>query len=332
MAHRAFCVATAIALLAARSSAAWATVEDVGTPGPAGLEDASGSSEITNKAGARFDQFAFKDLSGDSTSLSVHGKFVPIVGAGLEPSREVQVYPERPVTPFDYSLSEYYYSAAPDAIPSTVNNSDAVETIIQSEFMLNGARDGIMTDPAGATGYWPTIYGSSPFTWSAVTVSPRRLKASCSSDGSTGAVLNCVLVEEALGLPTERGTGTQADYHSGQQNFGSEGAASPELGATTLSQRTAGAAFSMPPIYFSVASEVTLPVFTAVPVLNFTNPSVTSNDPFVSPPPTDGLGDVTKGGAMPSVPELPAPALLAIGLVGIALARRVNLRPSARFG
>ena len=105
MAHVAFCVATAIALVTARSPAAWATVEDVGTPGPAILEDASGSSGITNKAGARFDQFAFKDLSGDSTSLSVHGRFVPIVGAGLEPSQEVQVYPERPVTPFDYGLS-----------------------------------------------------------------------------------------------------------------------------------------------------------------------------------------------------------------------------------
>src|SRR6516165_5653476 len=113
VAHRAFRVATAIALLAASSAAAWATVEDVGAPGPAILDDASGSSDIANQADAlRFEgaRFAFRDPSAGSTFLSVQGKFVPIVRAGLEPSQESQVDPGQPARAFDYSQSEGYFS------------------------------------------------------------------------------------------------------------------------------------------------------------------------------------------------------------------------------
>jgi hypothetical protein len=329
VAHRAFCVATAIALLTASSTAAWATGEDVGTPGPAILEDASGSSDAL-----RFDQFAFKDLSVGSTLLGVQGSFVPIVGAGLEPSQEVQVDPGTSGTAFDYSLSVYYYSGAPDAIPPTVNNSDAVETIIQSEFMLNGAGD-MMTGSVGATGYWPTLYGSSPLALSAVTESLTRPRASCSSDGSTSAVTLCVILEDRIdGLPTDGGSGAQAAYQSGQQSFGSVGAASPGFGAPTWPRKIVNATLSTAPIYFSLASEVTLPVFTAVspPVLDLVIPYVNSNSGPAAYPPS--VGPVIVGGTSntPSVPELPVPALFVIGLVGIALARRVSLRPSARFG
>jgi hypothetical protein len=336
VAHRAFCVAAAIALLTVRGSAAWAVVEDVGAPGPAILDDASGSSGITNKADAlRFDdaRFAFRDPSAGSTFLSVGGRFVPIVGAGLEPSQEGQDDPGRPSTAFDYGMKENFYSGALDAIPESVNDSRAVDTIIQSDFMLNGAGDSLITDPVGATGYWPTIYGSSPFAWSAGTVSPRRLRASCSNDGSSSAVMSCVLLEDriALGLPTDEGKGAQAAYQSGQANFG-EGAASPGLGAPTWQRNIASATLSTAPIYFSVASEATLPVFTAVspPVLDIVFPNVNPNPgPIGYPAGSGGFGGGTKN--TPSVPELPAPALFVIGLGGIALARRVRLRPSARF-
>jgi hypothetical protein len=325
--HRAFCVATAIALLTARSSAAWAEVEDVGTPGPAILNDASGSSGPSNLADAlRFDdaRFAFKDPSIGSTFLSVGGRFVPIVGAGLEPSQEGQGDPGRPATAFDYNLSEDYYLGAPDAIPAAVKDFGAVDAIIQNDFMLNGAGDSMITDPVGATGYGATIYGSSPLAWSAGTVSPSRLQASCSSDGSSSEVIRCVVLEDriALGLPTDGGTGAQAAYQSGQQNFGSEGAASPGFGAPPRPQRIVDAA---------VANEATLPAvnYDSTPVFDFGSPSGTSNgDPIVG----QIIGNVTQSVPTPSVPELPAPALFVIGLGGIALARRVRLRSSARFG
>ncbi len=331
--HRALCVATAIALLTASSSVAWATVEDVGTSGPANLDDASGSFGITNKTDALW----FRDPSVGSTLLGAQGNFVPIVGAALEPSQEVQVDPGTPATAFDYSLSEYNYSGAPDAIPPTVINSDAVETIIQNEFMLNGAGD-MMTDSVGATGYWPTLYGSSPLALSAVTASPTRPRASCSNDGTTSAVTLCVINEERidLGLPADGDTGEPQDaYQSGQQNFGSEGAASPGRGAATWPPKIVNATLSTAPIYFSVASDVTLPVFTTVSssVFDFVIPNVNSNSGAIvdAPPVGQVFGDGPQS-TTPSVPELPAPALFVIGLGGIALARRLRLRPSARFG
>jgi hypothetical protein len=341
VAHRAFCVATAIALLTASNAAAWAKVEDVGAPGPAILDDASGSSDIANQADAlRFEgaRFAFRDPSVGSTFLSVGGRFVPIVGAGLEPSQESQVDPGQPVTAFDYSLSEGYFSGTLGEIPAVVKDSGAVDidAIIQNDFMVNGTGDSMITNPAGATGYWPTPYGSSPLAWSAGTLGPRRPNASCSSDGSSSAVMSCVLLEDriAFGLPPDGGTGTQAAYQSGQQNFGSEAAASPGLGAPTFPRKILDATLSTAPIYFSVANEPTSPVFTAVSPPGFDSviPSVDSNSGPIQYPGPFGpiIGDGLKSTTL-TVPELPASALFVIGLVGIAFARRVALRPSPRF-
>jgi hypothetical protein len=296
--------------------------------GPASLDDASGSSGITNKTDALW----FGDPSGGSALLGAQGNFV----AALEPSHEVQVDPGTPANAFDYSQSEYNYSGAPDAIPPTVINSDAVETILQNEFMLNGAGD-IMADSVGATGYWPTLYGSSPLALSAVTASPTRPRASCSNDGSTGTVTICMVNEERidLGSPADGGAATQGFYQSGQQNNGLQGAASPGLGAPPWVQRIVNATFSTAPIYFSVANEVTSPVVNTVstPQLDFVIPTGSSSYDTIVDPTNGGAGisEVAQN-ATPSVPELPAPALFVIGLGGIALARRVRLRPSARFG
>jgi hypothetical protein len=325
--RRAFCVATAIALLTARSSTAWAEVEDVGAPGPAILNDASGSSGPSNLG------FAFRDPSVGSTFLSVRGNFVPIVRAGLEPSEEGLVDPGQPATAFDYNVSQDYYSGAP-AIPATVKDFGAADAdaIIQNDFMLNGAGDSMITDPAGAT--WATIYGSSsPLALSAGTVNPRTLKASCSGDGSGGAVIRCVVLEDriALGLPTDGGTGAQAGYQSGQQDFGSESLASPGFGAPT--GPLVKATLSTAPIYFSVANEATLPAvyYDSTPVFDLGSPSGTSTgDPIVNPP-SVGIGYVPQSPAAPSVPELPAPTMIVIGLGGIALARRFRLRSAARL-
>ena len=342
MTHRVFCVATAVGLLIAPCSAAWAEVEDVGTPGPAILDDASGSSGIANRADAlRFDdaRFAFRDPSVGSTFLSVRGTFVPIVGAGLEPSQEVD--PGRPATAFDYNLSEDYYTGGPDSIPAAVKDFGAVDAIIQNDFMLNGAGDSLVTDPVGGIGYWTTTHGSSHGS-SAFDLHPspvvyNRSHASCSSDGSISAVIRCQNLEIgiALGLPAGGETEFDGSYKSGQQSFGFGGATSPGQGAPPWLQTIAGTALSAPPVYFSLANEVTLPVLNTVatPLLDFTNPSVNPSLP--------NRGSARRwrrhrrGGAgapTPSIPELPAPALFVIGLGGIALARRVRLRPSARFG
>jgi hypothetical protein len=314
----ALCVATAIALLTARSSAAWAEVEDVGTPGPAILDDASGSSGITNKADAlRFDdaRFAFSDPSVGSTFLSVGGRFVPIVGADLEPSREGQVDPGRPATAFDYNLSGDYSSGAPDAIPATVKDFGAVDEIIQNDFMLNGAGDSFVTDPVGGLGYWTTIDGSSPLDFP---VNPMRVHASCSSDGSSSTVKQCQFL--ALGLPDGAETGSSGSY-------------SPGLGAPPLPQGTVGATLLMPPVYFSVANEVTLPVLNtaSTPLLDFVIPDVNSNYGQIVDLTAAGIGDITQSAPTPSIPELPAPTMIVIGLGGIALARRFRLRSATRL-
>ena len=217
--HRVFRVATAVGLLIAPSSAAWAEVEDVGAPGPAILDVASGSSAIANRADAlRFDdaRFAFRDPSVGSTFLSVGGRFVPIVGAGLEPSQESQVDPGRPTNAFDYNLSEDYYLGAPDAIPATVKDFGAVDAIIQNDFMLNGAGDSFVTDPVGGVGYWTTTYGSLPFDLHAGPVGRSGLHASCSSDGSSSAVIRCEVLEirNALGLPAGGEKGSDGSYGS----------------------------------------------------------------------------------------------------------------------
>ena len=332
MLRRAFCVATAIAFLTARGSAAWAEVEDVGTPGPAILDDASGSSGITNKADAlRFDdaRFAFRDPSVGSTLLSVGGRFVPIVGAGLEPSQGGQVDPGRPATAFDYNLSEDYYSSAPDAIPAAVKDFGAVDAFIQTDLMLNGAGDSTITEPVGATGYSATIHGSLPVALSARTVSPRRFHASCSGDGSTSAVTICQLseVQSAIGLPAGGETGSSGDYRIGSQSFGPVSNSMPSLGAPGGPIDIAKATFSAPLVYFSLATAVTNQV------LDVVIPNVDSNsDPNVDTPAGLGIGDITNSAPTPSVPEIPAPAMLVIGLGGIALAGRLRLRPSARFG
>jgi hypothetical protein len=328
--RRAFCVATAIALLTARGSAAWAEVEDVGTPGPAILADASGSSGITNKADAlRFDdaRFAFRDPSVGSTLLSVGGRFVPIVGAGLEPSQEGQVDPGRPATAFDYNLSEDYYLGAPDAIPAAVKDFSAVDAFIQTDLMFNGAGD-MITDPVGATGYSATIHGSLPVALSAGTVSPRRFHASCSGDGSTSAVIICRLseIQSAIGTAAGGETGSSGDYRSGNQSFGPTSTSMSALGAPGGQIGIATA--TAPLVYFSVAS----PAVTNQ-VLDVVIPNVDSNsDPIVDTPAGLGIGDTTNGAPTPSVPEIPAPAMLVIGLGGIALAGRLRLRTSARFG
>jgi hypothetical protein len=308
------------------------------------LDDASGSSDIANQADAlRFEgaRFAFRDPSAGSTFLSVQGKFVPIVRAGLEPSQESQVDPGQPVTALDYSLSESYFSGTLGEIPAAVRDSGAVDidAIIQNEFMLNGAGDGMITDPAGGTGYWPTIYGSSPFAWVAGTVNPITHKASCSSDGSENAVKECVDLEDriALGLSTDGGTGAEAAYQSGQQDFGSQDAGSPGLGAPTWPRKIADATLSTAPVYFSIANEPMSPVFTAVSPPGFDSviPSVISNPGLVGDPtpiiPLPGGGSKWEQEFI-AAPELPVPALFVIGLVGIALARRIGLRPSACFG
>jgi hypothetical protein len=309
----------------------------VGAPGPAILDDASGSSDIANQADAlRFEgaRFAFRDPSAGSTFLSVQGKFVPIVRAGLEPSQESQVDPGQPARAFDYSQSEDYFSGAPGAIPAAVNfGAVDVDAIIQNDFMLNGAGDSLITDPAGATGYWPTLYNQSPLASSAGTLGSRRLKASCSSDVSPDEVIRCEIVEDlvALGLPTDGGTGAEAAYQSGQQDFGSQAAASPGLGAPTWPQKIANATLSTAPIYFSVANEAMSPVFTAVSPPGFDSviQSVNSSPgpigypspvgPFIDNPSKDTQGLF--------VPELPAPALFVMGLVGIALARKSAFAP-----
>jgi hypothetical protein len=292
VAHRAFCVAAAIALLTASSSVAWATVEDLGTPGSANLDDASGSSGIANKA-----------------------------EAGLEPSQEGQVHPGQPATPFDYKLSGDYFSGAP-AIPVAVENFGEVDANIQ-DFMLNGA-DVMITDPVGATGYSATIYGSLPLTLSAGTMSPYRFQASCSGDGSVSAVMNCEAL--ALGLPSDGGTGP-----SGKQTSGPVSNFAPAFGAPGRPIESAKATFSEPLVYFSVANDATSPAVTNQ-VLDVVIPKVNSNsDPNVDTPAGFVIGDFTNTAPTPSVPEIPAPAMLVIGLGGIALARRFRLRSSARL-
>jgi hypothetical protein len=310
--HRAFCVATAIALLTASSTAAWARVEDVGTPGPAILDGVTGRSEIDNKADAlRFDP------SVGSTLLSVRGRSVPIVGAGLKPWQEGDDDPERRSTATDYLLN----SSALDAIPEAVNDSRAVD----NDFILNGADDSLMTNPVG--GLWTITHDSSSLDLLGGSVSANKLHASCSGSSS---VMSCVVLEDALGLPTDGGTGAQDAHPSGQRSFGSADAASDGVGAPLWPQMTVGAALSMPPFYFSSANvAVALPDLNTVstPALDFINPNVSSNsDPIVGL----DIGDISV--PTPSVPELPAPALFVIGLGGIALARRFRLRPSARFG
>jgi hypothetical protein len=338
--HRVFCVATAIGLLIAPSSAAWAEVEDVGTPGPAILDDASGNSAIANRADAlRFDdaRFAFRDPSVGSTFLSVGGRFVPIVGAGLEPSQEGQVDPGRPATAFDYNLSGDYFSRAPDAIPAALIDFGAVDANIQSDFMLNGAGDSLMTDPVGGLGSWTTIHGSSLLDLQAGSVGSSRSDASCASDGSIGGVARCenLDIRNALELPAGEETGSSGSYQSGQQDFGFGGATSSRLGAPSLPQSIAGAALSAPPVYFSLANEATLPVLSTVstPLVDFTNPNVNSNsDPIVDL--TNGgtnFGELTQSAPTPSIPELPAPTMIVIGLGGIALARGLRLRSAARL-
>jgi hypothetical protein len=322
--RRVFCVATAIAILTARGSAAWAEVEDVGTPGPAILDDASGSSGITNKADAlRFDdaRFAFRDPSVGSTLLSVGGRFVPIVGAGLEPSQGDQVDPGRPATAFDYNLSEDYYLGAPDAIPAAVKDFSAVDATIQTDLMFNGAGD-MITDPVGATGYSATIHGSLPMALSAGTVSPRRLHASCSGDVTTSAVIICRLseIQSAIGTAAGGETGSGGDYRSGNQSFGPISTSMSAVGAPGGQIGIATATFSAPLVYFSVASPAVTNQVLDVVIANVDTPAGL------------GVGDITNSSPTPSVPEIPAPAMLVIGLGGIALAGRLRLRPSARFG
>ena len=334
MLRRAFCVATAIALLTARGSAAWAEVEDVGTPGPAILDDASGSSGITNKADAlRFDdaRFAFRDPSVGSTLLSVGGRFVPIAGAGLEPSQEGQVDPGRPATAFDYNLSEDYYSGAPDAIPAAVKDFSAVDAFIQTDLMLNGAGDSTITDPVGGFAYWTRMYGSLPLGLEVDHVSPNRFHASCSGDVSTSAVMICRLseIQSAIGSAAGGETASSGDYRSGNQSFGPVGNSMRSLGAPGGQIGIATATFSAPLVYFSVAS----PAVTNQVLDDVVIPNVDSNyHPNVDTPAGLGIGDITNSAPTPSVPEIPAPAMLVIGLGGIALAGRLRLRPSARFG
>lgn len=323
MLRRAFCVATAIALLTARSSAAWAVVEDVGTSGPAILDDASGSSGPSNVADALRSgdaRFGSRDPSVGSTSLSFRGRIIPIVGAGLEPSQEGQVDPGQSPTAFDSNLSEDHHSGAPDAISPAVNTFGAVD----ADIILNFGDDSMITDPVGGLGYWTTIHGSPSLALSAEALSPRRFQASCSGDGSTSAVIRCEVLE--LGIPTDGNTGSSGAYQSEQRSFGFEGATSS--GAPPSPQATADTKFSMPGVYFSVANDATLPAVTAG-VFDFANLSGNSNTGPIDP----GIFDLTQGPA-PSIPEIPTPVMIAIGLGGMALVRRLqlHLRSPARVG
>ena len=326
MSSRAYCVAAAVAFLIAGSGTASAEVEDI-PPVAASPDDIAQGSGLFRKADAFGIEGATRPWGSTFTSLSVGGKTV---------SSPIDVGP--PPDGQDELHADYSSSTLDGLFPTTVMDFGPANSPVLNDPVLFG-------DSADGSDFFGGPFGS----WSLVPSdfdapgkddpTPRRGSGSCSSsDGSTSGVIRCE-TEEALGPFMTTSVGSNGDNQSAQQGSLFPGPSAP-FGGAYLPQQILGVEMIAGRNNFTTtsagdATQGTLPppVDVAPAPYDFVNtngitPISDPTAPLLSIP----LGDLVMTQPAPSVPEIPAPAMLLIGFGGLALVGWRRLRGSGGAG
>jgi hypothetical protein len=317
---RVLCVAAAVAFLIAGSGTASAVVEEFGPPTTEFPDDGVAQGPGLFRDGDR------RDL----TSPSGGGNIMSSVGSDNGPDDQGGGGPLP--TQFDELNADYSSFTLDGLFPVFLTGSESVDSQI-----MNGDSDHLGD-------FFVNPFGSSPLGLSIfhpLEDRPGKGGSHCSSDGSQSGV-QCELEGDPSSLIAgSTGAGSDAGDEPPQQipNFSSPNA---PIGENDLSSKmtTAQNSFVMawqwdvthgifPPA--CCAFDVTPPVVDGVP--DVTSDVVSPPSDFAPIPPgvTSGNSDGTVS-PPPSVPEIPAPAMLLIGFGGLALVGWRRLRGSGAAG
>ena len=329
-----------MAFLIAALGTASAEVEDIGPPATAfpNGDIASGPDQFRDGDG-------FGTSRGEFTSLSVGGKLMSSLGSdiGAPPDDQDDGGP-------DYELHADYSSSRLDGglFPATVTGFESVDSLILSDPILFGDSDHVGGFSVNASRSWSFVLSNFD---PSEDRTRKRGSTHCSSNGSLSGVVRCE-TEEDLGsfMTASPGQGSNGADQSGPQSSSLPGLNAPFGGGYLSARQILGLEMMAAQNSFAMTwpSGVIQGAFPPCGACDVTpsvvDAAVASTSDFGNTGGSlnsDQTLDLSGGGSLAnivtaqqttSVPEIPPPAMLLIGFVGLALIGRRRLWGSAHLG